>query len=298
MCGTLFSYEQTSSSGAGRKYCSEACKKEGFKLAHDNYSERKKKGEKLVNKCVVCGSGLQSVSGRGRPKIYCSRKCRNEHYRPINREYMRERLKDEGYAEKHRKSAKLATKVYYEKNAVVICARHKMYRTQNGYKEEARGEVRKAIKNGLLVRNPCQRCGMSHAQAHHEDYLKPLEVVWLCKKHHSQRHAQMEKEMTIRNYKGISYGEERYVYGCPKCKQPCDEFIKMPNYWKYFHHKKKLICRSAKSPMRLMTGKTNPELIEENIKRMEKGMELTIPLRVLGEQFKIKALKRKAGEKI
>lgn len=45
-----------------------------------------------------------------------------------------------------------------------------------------------AIKLGLLVRQPCEVCGVTKVQAHHTDYNKPLEVQWLCAAHHSDLH--------------------------------------------------------------------------------------------------------------
>lgn len=43
----------------------------------------------------------------------------------------------------------------------------------------------KAIKNGELVRKPCVVCGNEISEIHHEDYSKPLDVIWLCDKHHA-----------------------------------------------------------------------------------------------------------------
>ena len=51
--------------------------------------------------------------------------------------------------------------------------------------------VRRAIMLGELVRQACETCGIDPAQAHHEDYSKPLDVVWLCKKHHEARHVEL-----------------------------------------------------------------------------------------------------------
>ena len=47
---------------------------------------------------------------------------------------------------------------------------------------------RKARKLGLLQKQPCEVCGNPNAGGHHDDYGKPLEVVWLCGRHHVQRH--------------------------------------------------------------------------------------------------------------
>lgn len=53
---------------------------------------------------------------------------------------------------------------------------------------EARRLVAKALKDGILVRMPCEVCSDTETQAHHEDYAKPLEVSWLCHTHHRARH--------------------------------------------------------------------------------------------------------------
>lgn len=67
----------------------------------------------------------------------------------------------------------------------------------------ARTLVAKAIRKGLLVRSrTCQQCGAvgrpgkgrgmhkihTEPEAHHNDYTKPLQVEWLCKRCHSKRH--------------------------------------------------------------------------------------------------------------
>ena len=51
--------------------------------------------------------------------------------------------------------------------------------------------VWKAIRDGSLVKQPCARCGNPKAVAHHEDYDKPLGVIWLCGKCHSARHREL-----------------------------------------------------------------------------------------------------------
>ncbi len=71
------------------------------------------------------------------------------------------------------------------------------YYTEVGHLAEhrrARQDVRKAIKSGILTRQPCQVCGASPSQAHHTDYNKPLDVKWLCKKHHLEHHSKATGE--------------------------------------------------------------------------------------------------------
>lgn len=63
---------------------------------------------------------------------------------------------------------------------------------QERHKHEARWKVNRAIAAGRLTREPCSVCGSERSQAHHPDYSKPLEVVWLCAKHHADEHARAE----------------------------------------------------------------------------------------------------------
>lgn len=54
-------------------------------------------------------------------------------------------------------------------------------------KDIARSYLNVYVRRGKVKRLPCEICGQK-AEAHHEDYSKPLEVVWLCRKHHLQHH--------------------------------------------------------------------------------------------------------------
>ncbi len=60
---------------------------------------------------------------------------------------------------------------------------------------QARDLLKKAIERGEVIRKPCEHvsedgslCGYVSSHGHHEDYSKPLDVIWLCRKHHRERH--------------------------------------------------------------------------------------------------------------
>jgi hypothetical protein len=60
----------------------------------------------------------------------------------------------------------------------------------NPEKITAGSALRAAVRAGHIERGPCEVCGIQPAQGHHDDYLKPLEVRWLCPAHHAEHHAQ------------------------------------------------------------------------------------------------------------
>jgi hypothetical protein len=61
------------------------------------------------------------------------------------------------------------------------------------FKKSVTSKVSNAIRSGKLERQDCEICGKK-AQAHHEDYSKPLDVIWLCTEHHSLRHKEINEE--------------------------------------------------------------------------------------------------------
>lgn len=47
--------------------------------------------------------------------------------------------------------------------------------------------VKSAIRSGRLIPQGCEICGKK-ADAHHDDYGRPLNVRWLCRPHHRRFH--------------------------------------------------------------------------------------------------------------
>ena len=55
-------------------------------------------------------------------------------------------------------------------------------------KANVRAYLKTYIKRGKVIRKPCEACGEEKSEGHHEDYSKPLEVKWLCRKCHLNHH--------------------------------------------------------------------------------------------------------------
>jgi len=67
---------------------------------------------------------------------------------------------------------------------------HKRYKERYPDRREAHNKVAYAISSGKMTRpSECQECGSTkRVEAHHEDYSKPLDVEFLCRKCHTLRH--------------------------------------------------------------------------------------------------------------
>ena len=65
----------------------------------------------------------------------------------------------------------------------------RQYRARNPEKYKAHLAVNNALRGGKLVKAPCVICGDENVHGHHDNYARPLDVVWLCPVHHQERHA-------------------------------------------------------------------------------------------------------------
>lgn len=115
--------------------------------------------------CPKCSSPRfwQKTTKRGRP--YVVAKCRKCHRESL----AKDRAKHGGAA-----------------------ARNKVWESQNREKALAHRRVEKAILTGRLEKQLCERCGADRVEAHHDDYSRPLDVMWLCSMHHKERHRELE----------------------------------------------------------------------------------------------------------
>ncbi len=63
-------------------------------------------------------------------------------------------------------------------------------RREHPEKYKAHNALSNAVRDGRIMRQPCEVCGRKDAHGHHEDYSKPLDVIWLCPVCHSALHHQ------------------------------------------------------------------------------------------------------------
>lgn len=97
-----------------------------------------------------------------------------------------------------RKKRHFCSQKCYSKFRAELLPKEEQFAYGTGYSEEERAKRRKArsdlnhyLRDNHIERKPCEICG-EKAEAHHDDYGKPLEVRWLCFKHHREWHKNHE----------------------------------------------------------------------------------------------------------
>lgn len=92
------------------------------------------------------------------------------------------------WRQRNRTRANEQARAYVERNRDKRNAQSRASSERHPEKKAARKELDKAVRRGEIKRLPCGDCGATKAHAHHEDYSKPLDVMWLCTVCHGKRH--------------------------------------------------------------------------------------------------------------
>ena len=67
-------------------------------------------------------------------------------------------------------------------------AKTRAFRKANPEKYAAHMALNNAVRDGRVAKRACVVCGEKKVEAHHHDYSRPLDVIWLCPVHHRQLH--------------------------------------------------------------------------------------------------------------
>lgn len=155
------------------------------------------------NKCQTCGDDFETLLLN---KKYCGSWCRS--HKNINKKgqlpcsYCKKYFDlDFLYGNKVCRScnSKRINK-RYENNPRSFKEANKKYAKKNPEKIKAWSMVKQAVKSGKIKKLPCEVCGKTkRIHGHHDDYSKPLDVVWLCALHHKERHKQLRDTAVDKN---------------------------------------------------------------------------------------------------
>lgn len=150
-------------------------------------------------KCNFCGETNEFQFYK-----YCKSKCkacirkavedrRRREYEKI-KEYDRNRPNAKERVEKNKERIKRYKTENPEKYKKYAHQKNE-WSKKNSHKKNANAKVQRALFNGVIIKpRECESCGMDKKlEAHHEDYNKPLEVIWLCIECHNKRHIELNE---------------------------------------------------------------------------------------------------------
>ncbi len=125
---------------------------------------------KIFSRCKACKAEDRRIAVAANPEKYAR--------------YQRE------YNEKNREKVRKINRDRYRKDPNYLKDYNRARYAINPEKRRVQKAVYAAIRNGRLIKQPCVVCGDPNSEAHHPDYSKPLDVIWMCPRHHQRLHHQ------------------------------------------------------------------------------------------------------------
>lgn len=172
------------------------CTKCGELKMLTEFVRHKRYKDGYYSQCKLCSYALTKKWEK--ENIDKKREARTR-YRENNRENIR-KMDREYFVENHEKrltQARIAQKKYYqtEKGRAKYEEQTKLVRKRFPEKCRARSLLSNAIVDGKIIKPKiCSLCGSDQfsIDAHHPDYSKPYDVVWLCKPCHGIVHRKIK----------------------------------------------------------------------------------------------------------
>ncbi len=157
-----------------------------------------------VFRCIKCEKSLlfaDFTKNKSKPsgKNSICKKCDAEQskiYYNANKERVIQRHRT--FYQANREKCQTASRFYYQAHRQECLLRDYEAHLKDPLRKKCQNKTQYAIRTGVLVIHNCTDCGLSpkteKIQAHHEDYEKPLIVIWLCASCHLRRHFEQALE--------------------------------------------------------------------------------------------------------
>ena len=129
--------------------------------------------------------------------------------------FYRHKMMRDGYLNKCINCAKADMRLYRKENdsvreydrmryqrperKVAAAENAKRWAKKNPKGYQAHYQLTNAVRDGRVIKEPCEVCGsVDHIHGHHDNYDEPLNVRWLCAKHHHRHHAKLLADLAAK----------------------------------------------------------------------------------------------------
>lgn len=157
------------------------CFKCGQAKELDCFYKHGQMGDGHFNKCIECAkrdANDHRLKNLERIRAYDRERGRLPHRLKANR--LRNRIGDK----------KTNNKKWYLEHKAKILEKQRIWRKNNRLQYCARGMLDNAVRDKRIIKPEiCSVCGdKTKLHGHHEDYYKPLDVIWVCVSCHGKLH--------------------------------------------------------------------------------------------------------------
>lgn len=161
------------------------------------------KMEQKEKECFKCGQILPLTHFYKHPKMadgYLN-KCKECSKKDSKEDYNR-KIVDPKWKLKERERSQTKMRIARGKGKYISYSSEEKKIYLENYKNKFPEKYAAHILSQRIPIQPCVICGtMENVERHHEDYSRPKDITFLCKKHHTERHVEIRKQQLLNGTK-------------------------------------------------------------------------------------------------